>query len=159
MGDMYFDGDVIVSGGGGGSLLFSYPYFMVPELMSGESTVLNVNIIPIDVMAYHYMGELYTDMINDPNGSNDVVIGRFDTRAVYHWIPGSRGSSATGGSYLDFNGDGKVNIVDLYKLINVVVGNIPSGSSTVGVYDVNGDGVIDEKDILILKQYLSSRIY
>ncbi len=158
-GDMFFDGGVIVNGGGGTGVDFSYPYFFIPQLMVGDSVLLNVYIIPTDVMAYHYIGELNTDLINDPDGSNNIAYGRFDTRAVYHWIPGSGNNSSSSGNYLDFNGDGKVNVVDLYKLINVVVGNIPSGSNTVNVYDVNGDGVLDEKDILILRQYLSSRIY
>ena len=66
---------------------------------------------------------------------------------------------SSGGITLDFNGDGKVNVVDLYKLANIVVGNISPGSNAAGIYDLNGDGKVDGIDILIMRQYLTSKIY
>jgi hypothetical protein len=46
-------------------------------------------------------------------------------------------------SICDFNGDGRVNVLDLQMLINVLIGSAPSEPK----FDVTGDGRIDQNDL------------
>ena len=156
-GYIFLNGAVDFRGGGGYGVILNYPEFFIPELMAGESVGFTVNIIPLEERDYFYYGELNADLINDGNLRNNEAPGRFSTRRIYHFIPGGNGIGGSNGSKLDIDGDNKLSVVDLYKLLNVIVGNIiPQEKSK---YDLNEDGKIDEKDALILRIYLSGEVY
>ena len=158
-GGIYLDGGINFIGyGGSDKVEVSYPYFRIDKINVGEEVHFWMKVKPMDVMEYH--GDVYLDheLINDSNLSNNTDILRFSTRDIYRWIPGGK-VEGVAETTPDFNGDGKVNIVDLYKLINIVVGNIPLGSGCINMYDLNDDGKVDGIDVLILRQYLSSRVY
>ncbi len=55
----------------------------------------------------------------------------------------------------DINGDGKVNVVDLYELLNMIVGNIQMNSKG----DLNCDQVVNISDAEILALYLVSVLW
>ncbi len=155
-GYIFFNGAVEFRGGGGYGVILNYPEFFIPELMAGESVGFTVNIVPLEERDYFYYGELNTDLINDGNLNNNEAPGRFSTRRIYHFIPGGGNSHSTGNK-LDVNRDGKLSVVDLYKLLNIIVGNITPEDTS--IYDINGDGKVNEGDALILKRYLSGEVY
>ena len=61
-------------------------------------------------------------------------------------------TSICGEKSFDINGDGKVSVVDLIKLLNVITGNF----SLYSACDLNNDGKVDVNDASILSHYLIS---
>lgn len=52
----------------------------------------------------------------------------------------------------DLNDDGKVDVTDVVKLINMVL-----SGSTDSAADINGDGTVDEKDVVKLSEMVLNR--
>jgi len=158
MGEFFIDGSVnFVNWDGYGVDVF-YPQFFIPELMVGDMYFFVLRLIPMDRRDYHYSGVIYDDLINDFNSSNNEATGRFTTRDIYHWSPGGIGDESGRVVNLDVNGDGKINIVDLYELANYIVGNI-STTNDVDRFDLNEDGEVNIGDVELLKYYLSSKMF
>jgi len=90
---------------------------------------------------------------------NNICCSKFSTKSLGLQI-GSDTSGFGNGFDIkksDVNGDGILNVVDLYILSSIVVGNIPVDN--LNFYDLNGDDKVNSLDILILKSLLSSKFY
>src|SRR5206468_308419 len=73
------------------------------------------------------------------------------TDTVTSSITGTSGGITVGGIHGDANGDGVVNVADVFYLINYL---FTSGPPPVGPADVNGDGLVTVADIFYLINYL-----
>jgi hypothetical protein len=64
---------------------------------------------------------------------------------------GAFGQAYGGGTHGDANGDGVVNVTDVFYLINAL---FAGGAAPVGPTDANGDGVVDVLDVFYLVNHL-----
>ncbi|MHC4437072.1 MAG: dockerin type I domain-containing protein, partial [Planctomycetota bacterium] len=82
-----------------------------------------------------------------PDGMFSLYAGTQGGNSVYRWVE----VVSLGVLFVDFNGDGKVDIKDLLKMIHNWDQDEPS-------VDINGDGTVDDKDLEVLMEYWNQYI-
>jgi hypothetical protein len=82
-----------------------------------------------------------------PDGQFGIYAGVQGGQAIYRWVE----VVSTEVPIIDFNGDGKVDIKDLLKMIN----NWNQDEVSV---DINRDGTVDEKDLEILMEHWDQNV-
>lgn len=90
------------------------------------------------------------------NRLTQVTYGNGVTVSYTYDALGNRLSKKVTGSLVvisgDLNDDGKVDVTDVVKLINMVL-----SGSTDSAADINGDGTVDEKDVVKLSEMVLNR--
>lgn len=90
------------------------------------------------------------------NRLTQVTYGNGVTVSYTYDALGNRLSKKVTGSLVaisgDLNDDGKVDVADVVKLINMVL-----SGSTDSAADINGDGKVDEKDVVKLSDMVLNR--
>lgn len=82
-----------------------------------------------------------------PDGAVALYDGTQGGQSIYRWVE----VVSLEVLFVDFNGDGKVDIKDLLKMIH----NYNQDEASV---DINGDGTVDDKDLEILMEYWDQNV-